>query len=264
MIRLAKFRTVLPFLALFVGLLLVWQFAADYGLIKEFFFSNPTEVTNALLQGVATGPYLSDVFASAIFTLKGVAYGLLIASPLVAVALRYRLAEEALDTTFAVLIYLPILAIAPLFLVWLGPGQELKIGIATFLASLMAGRALIEINGQVQSRWEQYLSRVSAPYWRSFRIVILPEFVKGLRARVPDLVSVSFLGVFVGEFIAANEGLGYRILRAGKLYQSDQVLALAFLSILVLIAIQLLLVFLGWILTLCAEEISKLGLDVKE
>ncbi len=135
---------------------------------------------------------------------------------------------------------IPKIALAPVFIVWLGLGIASKIAVV-FLASFFlvffnTYSGLLSLNEELV-----LLARLMGASWpqATFR-VILPasahQIFLGLKTAVPYAV----IGAVIGEYIGSNEGLGYFILYASQTYDAPAL----FSGIIILVAIVFLANFL--------------------
>jgi NitT/TauT family transport system permease protein len=170
----------------------------------------------------------------------------------VALALLLGFSAIAFDTFYPNLVVfqiIPKIALAPLFTFWLGIAATSRLSYAVFISffpvalSTMTGlrradaNALLLCRALGASRWQTFLS-VQVPY-------SLPYFFSGAKVAA----TMSIIGIVIGEFISANEGLGYYILRAESYGQTARIFA----ALIVLCGLGLLL----YLLPLQSERITR-------
>ncbi|MFL1462623.1 ABC transporter permease [Roseococcus sp. DSY-14] len=120
---------------------------------------------------------------------------------------------------------IPKIALAPLFLVWLGIGTEMRLTFAVFIAffpvviSTLTGLAaapadMLRLCRGLEATPAQVFWHVRLPY-------ALPSIFAGLKIAI----TFSIIGVVVGEFITAQAGLGYLILFASSTAETRLILA---------------------------------------
>lgn len=233
-------RMYAPGFAVFLVLLLavVWEIVAQRSSSARFFYSSPLEIFSAFVSGVYSGQTIDDLVASGKATLAGLLIGLLCGSMIGVIALTLPRLNSTIRTLTFVLSALPILAVAPMFLIWFGTGLSLKIALATILSALIFAGRTAEIRSAVGPDLIGFLTINSVPPGVQTRKVLMPVGVEWMVGAFPQATNAAFLGVFVGEFVAADRGIGYRILRSGALYQVDVVLAQTVTALLLLGAFQ--------------------------
>lgn len=119
----------------------------------------------------------------------------------------------------------PIVAMAPLLIIWLGTGIESKIAAASLPCFFPILVAALDSIQQTPSRWIDVAKVYGASDWEIFSRVRLPAalpwIVSGVRVAAP----LSIVGAIVGELVGARTGLGYVIIRASYQLQTDVVFA---------------------------------------
>jgi len=202
----------LPSAALFGALLVAWQLAGPAFGIREYLLPAPTSVLRAMLNVSIPWPThiwittLEIVGGFAVAAGAGVALGIAIAwSPVAARAL----------VPFLVFVNtLPKVAVAPLFLLWLGYGVVPNILIAAligfFPVVINTAVGLTQVDEELLD-----LGRVfGAPTWKVFVKIRLPNALPYVLSALKITATAAVVGAVVGEFVASQAGLGMVIVNA--------------------------------------------------
>ena len=199
-----------PSMLVFVALLAVWQLAVSGLRIREYLLPSPLAVARAL--SFSEIPWLSHLWITTLeivgaFLLAGgagVALGTAVAwSPVLARAL----------VPFLVFVNtLPKVAVAPLFLLWLGYGivPNMLIGalIGFFPVVINTAVGLTQVDADMLD-----LGRVfNAPKWKVFAKIRLPNAAPYILSALKITATAAVVGAIVGEFVASQKGLGYVII----------------------------------------------------
>jgi NitT/TauT family transport system permease protein len=198
--------------------LAVWQLAVGFFDVPRFILPPPSEVIAAF----AESPMM---FARAtLFTLwtTVAGFGLAVVLGIVlAIGIVYSpLIERTVYTLLVSLNALPKVALAPLFVVWMGTGITPKIAIALTIAifsiviDTVLGLRSVDPDLLALAR-----SAHASPLQMLFKIRLphaLPSIFSGMKISI----SVALVGAIVGEFVAGNNGLGQAILVAQGSFQT--------------------------------------------
>jgi len=220
----------LPSIVLFLGLLGLWQVASTSFGIREYILPSPASVARALVSGEIPWPThawttaLEIVGAFLLAGAAGVILGVSIAwSPMLANAL----------VPFLVFVNtLPKVAVAPLFLLWLGYGMfpNMLIGalIGFFPVVINTAVGLTQVDPEMLD-----LGRVfNAPKWKVFAKIRVPNAYPYILSALRVTATAAVVGVIVGEFIASQRGLGYVIITTqGSMNTPVAFAALAWISV---------------------------------
>ncbi|MFD4475467.1 ABC transporter permease [Streptomyces sp. NPDC058471] len=120
-------------------------------------------------------------------------------------------------TLYPILLFaqvVPKIAIAPLFVVWLGFGMAPKILIAVLIAFFPVVISMVTGLKAVDPEMLQLSATMGARPWQTFLKIRFPASLPHLFSGLKVAVTLAVTGAVVGEFVGANEGLGYVILQA--------------------------------------------------
>lgn len=225
-------RVLLP-LATAALALAVWQAVVRWYDVPETLLPAPTDIWARLVETHAL------LLKHAVPTAVEAGAGFLIAVVL-GVALAIALAYSAL---FAAAVYpsvvlfqlIPKIALAPLFVVWLGIGTESRLAFTVFISffpMVVATEAGLRATPADMLRLCRSLT---ATPWQVFTAVRLPYAVPYIFSGMKIAVTFAIIGVIVAEFITAQQGLGFIIIFASS--KADTALVLAAIVVLCLVGL---------------------------
>jgi len=230
-------RRKLPLPISIIGALLLWQILTIIGNFPAFILPSPVQVFRRMVQSINDG----SLFYHSLITLGEVLAGLTIGLS-TAVILGYSLAknqflEKLLSPYIVASQSIPVVAIAPLLVIWFGPGVLSKILITALIVFFPI---LINIIVGVRAVTEQYydlMRSFEATNWQTLRYLeipaAMPVFLGGLRIGA----TLAVIGAVVGEFVGADRGLGFLVNVGRGLYDT----ALVFVAIFTLVVIAMVL-----------------------
>lgn len=215
------------------ALLVVWDEGLRLGRVSPLLFAPPGAVWQTLVTAwptllVQMVPTLSETVASFLLaTVLGIVLG--------TVLTQSELVRRALFPHILFFQLVPKIAVAPLFIIWLGVGPASRVSFAVFMAffpvvvSTMTGLVSAERNALRLCR------SLTASEWQTFLAVRVPYALPHIFAGLKIAVTMAIIGVVVGEFFTAQAGLGYIIMFATSAAET----ALVFAAIAVLCAMGL-------------------------
>ncbi len=208
-----------------VPLLVSWEIAGSVSSRVAFIFGRPSEILREFIQGVLSGRLVIDGAVTGIETVSGFLLGTVLGTTIGFLLWLFPPVARLSRPYVIALGAVPVFAVAPMVIVWFGIGLRMKIAMATFSTILVALSQAYEGALQVDP---QLLKTLEARrFARSLLLqkVIFPASISWVFASLKLNVGFALLGAFIGEFIAAERGIGYFMLRAGGLYQISKVLA---------------------------------------
>jgi NitT/TauT family transport system permease protein len=217
------------------GVLLLWEIGVRIAGIPSVILPTPTAILELVLDKHEI------LLRHAIPTTLESAGGFLLASAagiLIAILLTYsEIARQALFPNLVFFQLIPKIALAPLFIMWLGIGSQSRLAFSVFISifpiiiATTAGLSAADPNAVRLCR------SLTASEWQIFTNIRFPSALPYIFSGMKIGITLSIIGVIIGEFITSQRGLGYLIIFATS--RADTVVAMA--AIVVLCASGLLL-----------------------
>lgn len=237
-------HVVLSQLVLVAGLLGLWEYGVRAGFISGFLFGSPSAVWHFVVKGIVDGTTFHNMYITSEETALGFLLGNAIGAT-IGLALWYSPFIERVMTPFILALgSIPIIALAPLVIVWAGTGLASKVLMSTLSVVVVALLAAFDGTRSTDPLEINLLYSMGATKWQVFRLVVVPSSLTHIFSGLKLAVGFALIGAIIGEFISSNEGLGHAIFIAGSLYNIPKVFA----SLLATIVIALAFVeIVGWI-----------------
>ena len=217
-----------------VVVLAVWEAAGVFELIPPYLLPSPSQILARMAQSHAL--LLRQSLVTSIEIVLGFALALGVGVLLAVGVVYVRAFEAAIYPWIVASQVVPKVALGPLFMVWLGFGLLPKLVIA-FLISFFP----ILINTVVGLKSVEtdsifLMQSMGAGRWKVFRYLLLPNALPSTFAGMKVAITLATVGAIVGEFVGANEGLGYLLLFANGTADTTLLFsALVMLSVLALV-----------------------------
>lgn len=219
--------------------LALWEWAVASGTIPALFVPRPTVALQSLIDLGATGQLWVHLGFSAQNFAVGFALAALVGVPLGLLMGASRGIDAVLGPYVWTLYATPRIALAPLFILWLGFSVESKV-LLIFLSGLMP--ILISSMDGVKTVDPSLLraARVfGASKWQLYLRVVLPFTVPFVMTGLRQGVGRAMIGLLVSEMFGSGKGIGYVISRAGQQMDSGTMFAM----LIVLVAASVTLVY---------------------
>ncbi|MBE1489764.1 ABC transporter permease [Plantactinospora soyae] len=207
-----------------VGLLLVWQAAAQTGLLPPEKLSAPSEVARTgwrLARDGTLGIHLLDSLTRAGI---GLAIGGVLALLLGATAGLLRLGDDLVDPPVQMARMLPHLGLVPLLIIWVGIGESLKITLVALGAFFPIYFNTYAGIRDIDERLVEAARACGLGQLARLRHVVLPGALPSLFLGLRLALGAAWLSLVVGEQVNAQTGIGFLMMEAREFSQTDVVL----------------------------------------
>ncbi len=231
----------------FVGMVALWWAAVEAFRIPAYLLPGPGGVFSRLVSDAALLWTHSQVTLTEI--LLGFGLTVLTAIPLGLLIALSPLAKQLVYPPIMLMQLVPKIAVAPLFLVWLGFGIESKVLLTvlmTFFPLLLASISGFQI---LDDRLLYLTKSMGASRWQTFRFLRFPAALPVIFSGIKTSATIAATAAIVAEFVGANRGLGYVLLRGTSTMDIELVFAVLVVLTVVGIAINYVVEFCEWAMT---------------
>jgi NitT/TauT family transport system permease protein len=191
------------------GFLLAWQAASM--IFGSYWISPPHVTFMRFFKGVVSGEYAFH----AVYTLGAALAGFVLGGvPGVALPLllrRHHVVKRILDPFFVAGYGLPKLALAPLFILWLGIGIEAKVVLVASVVFFLVFFTTTAGVESIEKRTLQMARVVGASDYQVSRHIVWPSSIPFIFAGIRVATPYAIGGVVISELISSNRGLGYLV-----------------------------------------------------
>ena len=217
------------------GLLLAWALLVRLGELPHYILPGPERValrlwSDASLLAMHAGYTALEIVLGLIL---GTLCGGLAALALTASASARRWLLPLLLASQAI----PVFAIAPLLVLWLGYGLASKVTMATLIIFFPVTSSFFDGLRGTERGWLDLARNLGASPWAMLWHIRVPAALPALASGLRMAAAVAPIGAIIGEWVGASAGLGYLMLHATARIQTD--LTFAALFILALLAVGL-------------------------
>ena len=214
-------------LVLFVAL---WEMCARTGVINDFIFSSPSRIVKCFVSMCADGSLFRHMWVTLYETF--ISFFLVIGVGLVAAVLMWlsRSFSRIIEPYIVVLNSLPKSALAPILIVWLG--NNIRTIIISAISVAVFGTILTLYTGFMEMDPDKIklIKTLGGNRFHVLTKVLIPGNLAVILNTMKVNMGLSLVGVIIGGFLAANEGLGYLIIYGSQVFKLDWVM----LSIIIL------------------------------
>lgn len=217
------------------GLVLLWQFIVWLSDAPHFILPAPIDVAIAWWENHLV------ILGHTGVTLLEIALGLLCGTVLgVSSAMTLAYFRPARLWLLPVLVAsqaVPVFALAPILVLWLGYGVASKVAMATLIIYFPVTAGFFDGLRRTEPGWTDLAHTMGANRWTMLTRIRVPAALPALASGLRVATAVAPIGAVVGEWVGASAGLGYLMLHANGRLQTDLMFAalitLAFLAVLI-------------------------------
>jgi len=229
--------------------ILLWKMIVHLGQYPPFFLPTPERVALRGLQALREGVLQKHALITLAEVFAGLGLGLTVAFVLGYALAKSRGLERVLAPYLVASQAIPIVALAPLLVIWFGAGSLSKVlvcALTLFFPVLI--NTIVGVRG-VDSDLLELMRSLQASRWQIFTLLELPAALPILFGGLKVGVTLSVIGAVVGEFVGADRGLGFLVNLARGLFDTPLMFVALFTLMFIALGLYLLITALeSWLL----------------
>jgi len=216
--------------SLAVGLL-AWEALARLAGLPSFILPPPSAVGRRFLELASDGSLWRHTLVTLLEILAGLAVGVTVAFVLGYLVAKSRSLERVLEPYIVASQSIPVVAIAPLLIIWFGAGTLSKVMISALIVFFPVLVNTVVGVRSVPADLHDLMRSLRATRWQIFAKLDVPASLPVLFGGLKIGATLAVIGAVVGEFVAADQGLGFLITLNRGLYDTAGVFVAVFLLI---------------------------------
>ena len=221
-----KKRLIVKFFQIFIiiAFLFIWDILASKNIINTFITSSPKKIIETLLS-LSKNDLFDHIFITVYETiisfLLGTFIGIIIASILWWNNYLYKI----FDPYLTILNSLPKVALGPIIIIWCGSGIKSIILMALLISVITTIINITTYFYEVDKNKIILFKSLKATKKQIFFKLILPNSYNNIISSLKINLSMSLIGIIMGEFLVSKKGIGYLILYGSQVFNLDLVMA---------------------------------------
>ena len=204
--------------------LIVWQLLSDYKIINPFIFSSPIILIETVINLHTTGDLYNHILITVWETLISFILGTLLGILIASIMWWNKFFAKVIDPYLTVLNSLPKVALGPILIIWVGAGMQsivvMALLISTIITIINVYQGFINIDPIKIKLMQTFKATKSQIYFK----LILPGTISNIISCFKVNISMSLIGVIMGEFLVSKEGIGYLIMYGSQVFNLDLVI----------------------------------------
>ena len=219
-------RLIVTFLRLLLLVLFVslWECTSRFGIIDSFIFSSPSKILTCFWSMVLDKSIFLHIGVTLYETLASFVLVTLLSLFIATLLWFSKMASQIAEPFLVVLNSLPKSALAPLLIVWLGATPKTIIVAGMSVALFGSILNLYTCFSGIDEDLLKLIYTLGGKKYHALTKVVLPSSVPEIISNMKVNIGLCLVGVVIGEFLAARNGLGYLIIYSSQVFKLDWLL----------------------------------------
>lgn len=220
-----KILVIFTQITLLILLLIIWQLLADFELINTFISSSPKKVIETIISLHEQQNLYHHIWITVYETVISFGIGTILGTFIAILLWWNNFLYKVFDPYLTIINSLPKVALGPIIIIWAGANINSIIIMALLISVIVT--IITVYNGFVSTDQNKInlLKSFRATKFQILRHVILPSSYSTIISSLKINISMSLIGVIMGEFLVSKEGIGYLIMYGSQVFNLNLVIA---------------------------------------
>ncbi len=201
-----------------------WQLLVDKKVIDSFIFSSPKKVFETILNLVNKDLFI-HVWTTIYETILSFSIATILGTLIAAILWWNKRLQRIIEPYLTILNSLPKVALGPIIIIWFGAGIKSIIFMALLISLIITIINVYEGFNSVNDNKIKLMKSLRANKGQIFFKLILPNSISSIISALKINVSMSLIGVIMGEFLVSKKGIGYLILYGSQVFNLSLVIS---------------------------------------
>ena len=211
-------------LFILIFLIILWQLLADYELINTFITSSPKDILKTIITLYQDNNLFHHIWITTYETIISFTLGTILGI-IIAIGLWYnKFIYKVVEPYLTILNSLPKVSLGPILIIWVGANIKSIIVMALLISVIIT--IITVYNGFISTDCNKIklLKSFGATKGQMLKMLVLPSNYPTIISSLKINISMSLIGVIMGELLVSKNGIGYLIMYGSQVFNLDLVI----------------------------------------
>lgn len=219
-----KIKIIIIQILILFTFLIIWELLSKYNIINSFLSSSPSNVIKTTLSLIKDKTLFNHVAITLYEVIISFSISTIIGLIIASIMWLFDDFAKVIDPYLTILNSLPKVALGPLIIIWIGASINSIIFMALLITIFITIINIYESFKQTNQNYITLLKSLGATKKQIFFKVIIPSNKKNIINTLKINISMSLIGVIMGELLVSKKGIGYLIMYGSQVFNIDLVI----------------------------------------
>lgn len=220
-----KYKMYICQLLIFIIFIIAWQILTDLKIIDSFIISSPKNIIKTIYQLYSSNNLFIHIYTTIYETIISFIISMLLGIIVASILWYFPFISKVVEPYLTVINSLPKVALGPIILIWFGATTTSIIIMAILISSIVL---MINIYNGFMSIDEtkiKLIKSLTKSRTKLFYYLIFPGNIPNIISNLKICISMSLIGIIMGEFLVSKKGIGYLIMYGSQVFNLDLVMS---------------------------------------
>lgn len=211
-------------ISIIILFIIIWQILADFNLIDTFIFSSPKLIINTFINLYKSNNLLPHIWVTLYEVIISFSVATILGIIIASIMWWNKTLAKIIDPYLTILNSLPKVALGPIIIIWFGSGIK-SIIVMALLISLIITIINVYLGFiNIDNNKVKLMKSFKASKIQIYKYLILPGNISTIISSLKINISMSLIGVIMGEFLVSKKGIGYLIVYGSQVFNLNLVI----------------------------------------
>ncbi len=211
--------------SIFIIFLVLWQILANLNIINTFIFSSPKKIFDTIINLYNKKNLFNNIWVTTYETILSFTIATVLGTFIAAILWWFKRVQKIVEPYLTILNSLPKVALGPMIIIWFGAGIKSIIFMALLISLIITIISVYDGFNNVNKNKIKLMKSLGCTKWQLFAKLIFPSSLGNIISALKINVSMSLIGVIMGEFLVSKKGIGYLILYGSQVFNLSLVIS---------------------------------------
>ena len=196
----------------------IWQMLANLKIINTFIFSSPKQILDTVVNLHKTNNLYNHIWITVYETVVSFSVGTILGIVVASILWYNKFIAKVIDPYLTILNSLPKVALGPIIIIWCGAGIKSIILMALLISVIITTINIYQGFINIDYTKIKLLKSMKATKFQIYYKLLLPGSFSNIISTLKINISMSLIGVIMGELLVSKEGLGYLIMYGSQVF----------------------------------------------
>ena len=224
-IKRRKILITLTQLLILIVLIVTWELLAHYNIINTFISSSPSRIIKTIIDLHNQNNLYNHIWITIYETILSFSLGTMLGIVIAIILWWNNFLYKVIDPYLTVINSLPKVALGPIIIIFFGANMNSIMIMALLISVIVTIITVYNGFNETDPNKIKLLKSFNATKWQIFKMVILPSSYPTIISSLKINISMSLIGVIMGEFLVSKEGIGYIIMYGSQVFNLNLVMS---------------------------------------
>ena len=220
-----KIIVVLSQISILLAFLILWEVLSKYEIINSFIFSSPSKIITTIYNLYLNYHLISHILTTLYETLIAFLLGITLSFVIAIILYEFKILNKIIDPYLTMLNSLPKVALGPLIIIIAGANTKSIIVMALLINLIVGIMSIYNGFNNIDKDFIKLFKTFKANRLDILFKLTIPATYKTIISSLKLNISMTLIGVIMGEFLVSKSGLGYLIIYGTQVFNLDMVMS---------------------------------------